>query len=155
MRAMREVSVQVLPSAFMQVLTDFEAYPDYLPHMRSARVLSDEGDAWEVAFSLTLIRRLDYTLRLVRTTADEGRQRLEWTMVQGVFRENRGSWTLSPTETGGTRALYELDVAIGMYVPRSILNSLVTTGLDETLDAFRTRAETTAPGPGGSAPADG
>ncbi|MCP4809739.1 MAG: hypothetical protein GY913_24960 [Proteobacteria bacterium] len=155
MRAVRELSVQVPPTAFMAVLTDFVSYPDFLPDMEGARVLSEQGDAWEVSFSLRLIRQLDYTLRLVRTVGDEGHQRLEWTMVQGVFRENRGSWTLAPTATGGTLALYELDVAVGMYVPRSILNSLLTTKLTATLDAFKLRAETTSPGFGGSGPADG
>lgn len=139
----------------MATLTDFAAYPDYLPDVLTTRVLSEHPDCWEVAFSLRLIRQLDYTLRLVRTVGDEGHQRLDWTLVQGVFRENRGSWTLAPTLTGGTQATYEVDVAIGMYVPRSIMNSLVTTRLEATLDAFRTRAETTTPDPPGSAPVGG
>lgn len=128
----------------MAVLTDFVEYPEFLPHMRGARVLAETDDSWEVAFTLEIVRRLDYTLRLRRSTDAEGRLRLDWGLVQGVFRSNDGSWTLEAAP-GGTRAIYDISIQLGMFVPRSIQNTLLRSGLPGTLDAFKERAESIGP----------
>ncbi len=128
----------------MAVITAFSDYPEFLPHMKSARVLAESKDAWEVAFTLEIVRRLDYTLRLRRSTMPDGRLRLDWSLVQGVFRSNEGSWTLEACAEG-TRATYDIAIVLGMFVPRSIQNTLSRSGLPTTLEAFKQRAESSAP----------
>jgi len=152
-KAVREVVVGVTPEQMMAVITDFTAYPDHIPHMTKARVLAETVDSWEVAFAIHVVRDLEYTLRLVRSELPDGRLRLDWSMVQGVFRSNDGSWTLEAVPEG-TRATYEIALQIGMFVPRSIQNTLVRTGLPGTLAAFKRWAEATPSRPG-SAPAGG
>ena len=120
----------------MAVITDFKAYSKFLPEMVRAEVLSHEGNTWEVAFEIKIIRRLKYTLRLVQESPD----RLSWTLVEGAFRANSGSWCLSQ-EGEGTRADYQIDLQIGHFVPGNIVRSLVERTLPETVSRFKAEAE--------------
>jgi len=144
--ARREVVVDVPPAALMAVLTDFAAYPLFLPAMEEASVLarSDEGgrSTWTVRFAVRIVRRLAYTLRLER----DGDHRLRWSLLEGVFRSNDGGWTLEPLDGGTrTRATYEVELDVGMFVPGSVIKTLVDQDLPRTLAAFKARAERLPP----------
>ena len=135
----------------MDVLCDFETYPDFLPRMRRASVSLQQPPIWEVDFGLEFVRSLDYTLRLEREPLA-----LRWSLVRGFFRHNTGSWTLQPND-GGVLATYDIDLQPNTFVPRAVLNSLLRHELPRTLDAFRDRAQllTSVALRGGNAPADG
>jgi ribosome-associated toxin RatA of RatAB toxin-antitoxin module len=120
----------------MAVITDFKSYPDFLPEMVRSQVLSHEGNTWEVGFEVKIIRRLKYTLRLVQAGPD----RLSWSLVEGAFRANSGSWHLSE-EGNGIRADYRIDLQIGHFVPGNIVRSLVERTLPETVLRFKDETE--------------
>ena len=121
----------------MAVITDFSAYPRFLPEMEEAVVLGRDADTWTVRFAVRIIRRLVYTLRLVR----ESETRLSWTLVEGVFRANDGSWDLAAMGERATHATYRVDLDLGMFVPGSVTKTLVDINLPATLAAFKVRAE--------------
>jgi coenzyme Q-binding protein COQ10 len=136
--AQRSVLVKVSPERFMALVTDFAAYPRFLPEMEEATVLRQEGDVWVVRFAIRVVRRLEYTLRLEKLSPT----RLRWSLVEGMFKANNGGWQLSPAADGAhTRADYEIALEIGMFVPGSVLKTLVETSLPATLEAFRREAE--------------
>jgi ribosome-associated toxin RatA of RatAB toxin-antitoxin module len=120
----------------MAVITDFGAYPDFLPEMEKTEILSQEDGVWEVRFHIRIIRRLSYTLRLTR----EGSDRLSWTLIEGAFKTNSGSWSLHSNEDG-TRADYRIDLQIGHFVPSNIVRSLVERTLPETVSRFKSETE--------------
>ncbi|RME28240.1 MAG: hypothetical protein D6798_02845 [Deltaproteobacteria bacterium] len=124
-RAEARVEVAAPPPVVMAVLTDFPAWPSFLPWVRSAEVLrrerGDDEDIWEVRLDLLLVRPLTFVLRLVR----RGDHRLSWTLVEGPFRVNDGAWTLHPRAGGQrTELVYEIEVQPAAYVPGSVLESL-------------------------------
>lgn len=132
------VEVNVPPAALMAVITDFARYPEFLPEMVEATVLSHTDRVWTVRFAVRVIRKLEYTLKLVQDTDLS----LSWTLVDGVFRSNNGGWTLEALAGGTrTRAAYRIDLDVGMFVPGSVLKTLVGQSLPATLEAFRKRAE--------------
>jgi len=136
--ASRTIEVDVSPDAFFSVITDFEAYPDFIPEMVSAKILRQTGDIWEVAFGIHVVRRLDYTLRLVKASPT----RVEWSLVSGVFRSNTGSWQLTALSDGQrTKAEYTVDIQVGMFLPGSLVRSLVGKSLPSMLTKFKARAE--------------
>ncbi len=151
MKAEHSVHVACTAKLLMNVLCDFESYPDFLPRMKRARVLLHEGDSYEVDFALDFVRLLEYTLRLHRAPLV-----LEWTLVRGFFRNNRGSWTLEQREDG-ILATYRIDIQPQAFVPRAVMNSLLRHDLPDTLQRFKHRAEslTSALLHEGSAPGDG
>lgn len=132
--ARQSVVFDVGPAQAMATLTDFEAYPTFLPELQRVQILHQEVDAWEVQFTLQMIRPLVYTLRLTQPNPLS----LDWSLIEGVFRSNYGGWTLEALDDGArTRAHYAIDVQIGMFVPGNIIHSLVDAGLPRTLDRFR------------------
>jgi len=148
--AAHEIEFAAPPGAVMEVLVDFERYPEFLPEMRAARVLRRDDHSWEVAFTLELIRRVQYTLRLER----DGESSLRWSMVEGIFRSNDGAWRLAPQGADATVARYEIDLDPGLYLPGSFVQTLVTRLLPEMLGRFKARIEDpdrASPDPGGSA----
>ncbi|MBN1334426.1 MAG: SRPBCC family protein [Deltaproteobacteria bacterium] len=132
------VEIDAPPARVMEVITDFPAYPRFLPEIEEAEVVSATPESWEVRFVLRLIRRMEYTLRLSR---DEDRL-LQWSLVAGIFRSNDGSWELEPMDGGArTRATYAIDLVMDVFIPRAIVNSLVGESLPATLARFKARAE--------------
>lgn len=136
--ALRRIEIDVPPEALMRIITDFAAYPQFLPEMEEAAILRHEGDTWVVRFAVRIIRRIEYTLELVRIDP----LHLRWTMVEGAFKANNGGWDLTPLD-GGARTLaeYRLDLDLGMFVPGSVLKTLLEHNLPATLQAFKARAE--------------
>ena len=136
--ASRTIEIDVTPEAFFSVITDFESYPDFIPEMVSAKIVRQTGDIWEVAFGIHVVRRLDYTLRLVKVSPT----RVEWSLVSGVFRSNNGSWQLTALADGQrTKAEYTVDIQVGMFLPGSLVRSLVGKSLPAMLTKFKARAE--------------
>ncbi len=135
--AQQSIDVGVSPDAFYAVISDYEAYPEFLPLLEDVRVVRREGDVVDAEFTLHLIKRLRYTLRL------DGRPGLglSWTLLEGDFVANAGGWTLEPLPDGTTRAHYRLHVEVGIFVPGAIVTRLVGRDLPQTLEAFKARAE--------------
>ena len=132
------VDIDAAPERVMDVITDFRAYPDFLPEMEAVQILREAAGEWEVRFDLRVIRRLTYTLRLVRTSA----LKVEWSLIEGAFRANDGGWTLEGLDEGTrTRATYGIDLQVGMFVPGNIVRSLTERSLPETLGRFKAEAE--------------
>jgi ribosome-associated toxin RatA of RatAB toxin-antitoxin module len=129
-------------AAVMAVLTDFAAYPEFLPEIRAVEVLSAQDALWEVRFHAHVIRPFQYTLRLER----HGETRLSWSMIDGLFTSNDGAWeleTLPPADAGGPRTsvTYGIDLVLGVFVPQALVNSLVGESLPATLARFEERVE--------------
>ncbi len=128
------------PAAFLAVVTDFERYPEFVDDLVDVRIRSHGEGVWEVAFGLQIVRRLEYTLRLEQVSPT----RVQWSLLEGVFRANSGSWTLEALEDGGCKATYEVEIQLGMYVPKSLMKTLVGRALPEMLERFREQAEQTS-----------
>ena len=134
----QHIEIDASPERVMSVITDFAAYPDFLPEMQSADVLRSAPGEWEVRFTVKVIRELTYSLRLVLTEPG----RLDWTLIEGTFKANDGSWTLESLDGGArTRASYRLDLQVGMFVPGNIVRSLTERSLPETLARFKAESE--------------
>ena len=122
----------------MSVITDFDAYPQFLPEMDAAEVLREADDEWDVRFSVRIVRSFSYTLRLKKTSSTQ----LEWTLLDGAFKVNKGGWSLTAMGEGGqTDAVYTIDLQLGMFVPGNILRSLVERSLPDTVSRFKAEAE--------------
>ena len=136
--ATQSIEMSCSPQQLLSVITDFGSYPQFLPEIVETRIVSEADGVWEVAFALKIVRKLDYTLRLVQPDP----MRVEWSLVEGVFRVNSGSWSLESLDDGTrTRATYEVETQVGMYVPRALMNTLVSRSLPDMLTRFKTRAE--------------
>ena len=126
-----EVETDVLPEELMAVITDFPRYPDFIPTMKLAKLSLQGPPVWEVRFVLQIIRRMEYVLRLEQ----RGPHELHWSLLEGVFLHNSGSWKLTPQENG-TLVRYELTMQLETFLPSSIALSLKKNSLPETVGFF-------------------
>lgn len=136
--ARTQIEIDATPEQVMAVITDFGSYSRFLPEIEESTVLTHSGGSWDVEFSVKVVRRFTYTLRLVQ----ESPTRVCWSLVKGSFKVNNGTWDLSPLD-GGSRTLanYSIDLQVGMFVPGNILRSLVERSLPETVVRFKEEAE--------------
>jgi ribosome-associated toxin RatA of RatAB toxin-antitoxin module len=139
-RVERSIEMAAPVSRVQQVIVDFERYPEFVPFMERAELLSIEGERRRVRFTLNLVARISYILDLVPGT-DSG---LTWTLVDGPFVRNNGSWRLEGLNDGGTLATYAADVELKGFLPGFLERRLVAESLPATLRAFRDRAESDA-----------
>lgn len=135
--ATQSIVVDVPREAFFDVIRDYARYPEFLRDMEAVSVPKRDGPVAEARFTLNVIKRISYTLRLVEKAPD----RLEWSLVEGMFKRNDGSWTLEALPDGRTRATYSIEITVGVFLPGSIVTTLVGKTLPATLDAFKRRAE--------------
>ena len=136
--ARHEIEIDVSPESVMAVITDFDSYPRFLPEMQSCEIVRATADEWDVLFTVKIVKRLKYTLRLRKVSDLEVR----WSLVDGVFKSNEGSWELTPLSDGTrTYAAYSIDLQVGMFVPSNIMKSLVERSLPDTVSRFKAEAE--------------
>ena len=136
-RVERSIDIKASPAQVLNVITDFEHYPKFVPNMQGAEILEIAGPRQRVRFTLNLIKRIRYTLDLT-TIDDTG---LDWTLVDGPFKHNDGQWRLDDLGDGTTRASYSIDAELKGFLPRVIEKQLVAQSLPATLGAFRDEAE--------------
>ncbi|MCO4771584.1 MAG: SRPBCC family protein [Deltaproteobacteria bacterium] len=135
--AERCIEVAAAPEALFAVITDYEAYSEFLPEIESATLLSRRDGHARVRFVLNIVKRITYTLDLEETAPTSVR----WTMKDGDLRKNSGSWAVEEAPRG-SRATYKVEVEVGMFVPGAIVSRLVGETLPATLEAFAQRALT-------------
>jgi coenzyme Q-binding protein COQ10 len=141
--AERSLVIEVGAEQLFGVVTDFAHYPEFIPELKAARVLQEQGATREVEFELELtllgfVRRIRYTLgfQLKPPTG------VDWHFVSGeVIKDNRGSWLLKPLGPSRTEATYRIDVELGAFIPRSVSRFLTEQSLPKLLDQFKARAE--------------
>ena len=132
------VQVGVSPADFFKVVTDYEAYPEFLDDMEDVKLLSRTGDTAEVRFTVNLIKRVTYTLLLTETAPSSVR----WRLKEGPFKVSNGSWVLEPIADGGTHARYAVEVKVAAFVPKSVSSRIVGKTVPALLASFKARAET-------------
>ena len=136
--ARHEVNIGVTIDEMMDVITDFARYPSFLPEMDSCDVLQVKGNQWDVRFTVKVVKRIRYTLRLEKVSD----RSIRWSLVEGAFKANNGGWDLTPSGDGASiRAAYFIDLQVGMFVPSSIMRTLVERTLPETVTRFKEEAE--------------
>jgi coenzyme Q-binding protein COQ10 len=126
-----EIETDVQPEDLMAVITDFARYPDFIPTMKQVRLALQGPPVWEVRFILQIIRRMEYVLRLEQ----HGPHELSWSLLEGVFLHNSGSWKLKPLDSG-THICYTLTMQLETFLPNSIALSLEQHSLPATVGYF-------------------
>jgi uncharacterized membrane protein len=114
----REIEAPV--ERILDVLLDFEAYPQWARDLKGVQVESrdEEGRGQEVTFRAAAMgRSTSYTLRY---SYDEDPTRMSWELVRGdIARRIDGSYTLEPVpdDVGRTRVTYDLIVDLVVPLP--------------------------------------
>lgn len=127
--------------AMFELVTDVEAYCDFLPWCSESSLLSTtgEGPEQEVVAKLGIAQGPLHTTfttrnRFVRPTTVEMR------LVDGPFSELRGQWSIRPLGEAGSRLELNLRFAFSNPLKDKLLGAVFEKTCNRLVDAFVTRA---------------
>lgn len=139
-----EGSIEIEASAaeIMDVLTDYEAYPEWAD-VKSARVLErgEGGLATKVAFEVDvpMLGRAEYTLAYRYAPGDAG---MSWVSVEarGAVTNITGEYLLDELD-GRTRVTYRLAVELGVLLPGFVRTQGERRVIENALARLKRRVE--------------
>jgi carbon monoxide dehydrogenase subunit G len=126
----------------MDVLTDYEAYPEWAD-VKSARVVErgEGGLATKVAFEIEVpvLGRAEYTLAYRYAPADAG---MSWvsTEARGSVTNITGEYLLDEVD-GQTSVTYRLAVDLGVLLPGFVRTQGAKRVIDNALEGLKRRVE--------------
>lgn len=135
------IDIDATAEELMAIVTDLEAYPDWLPDVKAVEVLERDAEGRPIAATMTV----DVTIREVTYTLDyeyDGFERMSWTSRPGGdVKLIDGSYTFEINDAGGTNVVYDLAIDPGFPVPGFLLKRAAKHITSAALDGLRARAE--------------
>jgi ribosome-associated toxin RatA of RatAB toxin-antitoxin module len=127
------------PEFVWRVLTDYPAFPEYMPNIRESRVTKQEGNVSWVASKFNVsVKNLNYVLRIVHER-DTKPWKISWTRDSGDMKLIEGYYLLQEVP-GGTRLEHVSKVDTGSFMPGFIQEALTKRSLPELYRAIAERA---------------
>ena len=142
------ITIAAEPGAVLDVIADFEAYPDWAEQVKSVSILSEDGDGWadQVEYSLdagavkdTYVLEYDWD-----GIAEDGSGVVSWHLVRaGVLKALDGSYTLTPVGDG-TQVDYSLAVDVKIPMIGMLKRKAEKLIIDSALKELKKRVESLA-----------
>jgi len=133
------------------LLDDKESAPAFIPNVRSAKILSREGNVVEIAQETVVpgtMNTFTYTLRHTTTYPN----RVDFVRLSGDLRHIEGAWVLEALDDGSSTLLvYRLHLDAGLLVPQAFVANSQMKSLPGILLAIRNTLPT-RPAPPTQAP---
>jgi ribosome-associated toxin RatA of RatAB toxin-antitoxin module len=145
-RTESRILVEAAPAGVLDVIADFDAYPEWTGAVRSAEVLTydEQGRAGTVRFVLDAGALRDtYTLAYTWDIAGDGTGTVGWTLVEaGVLKAMDGAYRLQARSGGAaTDVTYLLSVELRMPMLGMLRRKAEKTIIDTALKELKKRAE--------------
>lgn len=139
--ASSSIDIDATAEEIMAIVSDVEAYPDWLSDIKRVDVLETDDEGRPLAAEMTVdvsIREVTYVLEYEY----DGVERMAWTSRPGGdVRHIEGSYTLLINEEGGTTVTYDLTIDPGFPVPGFLLKRAAKHITTVALDGLKARAE--------------
>ncbi len=120
------------------VISDYERYPEFLPEVKKIKTANRRGNEVDVHYEAEIVKVIKYAVHI----KEEKPTKVSWTFIDGEFMKNNvGGWVLEAAGEGKTRATYNIEVEVGMLVPKSVITVLVDSQLPKLLENFKKRIE--------------
>jgi polyketide cyclase/dehydrase/lipid transport protein len=135
--------IQASAADVMDVLMDFEAYPEWAD-VKTVRVLErgEGGVGTKVAFEVDVpvLGRASYTLAYRYAPADGG---LSWvsTEARGAVSNISGEYLLSELDDAETNVIYRLSVDLGVLLPGFVRTQGEKRVIENALEGLKRRVE--------------
>jgi hypothetical protein len=138
-----QIVIEASAADIMDVLTDFEAYPEWAD-VKSASVLErgEGGVGTRVAFEVEvpILGRASYTLAYRYAPADGG---MSWisTEARGAVSDISGEYLLSEVGDDETKVIYRLSVSLGVLLPGFVRTQGEKRVIENALEGLKRRVE--------------
>ena len=136
--------INAAPGAILDVIADFDSYPEWAGEVKKVAVISEDGDGWanQVEFTLDAGAIKDtYVLEYDWDVAEDGTGVISWTLVSAqVLKAMNGSYTLEANGTG-TAVTYRLSVDVKIPMLGMLKRKAEKVIIDTALKALKKRVE--------------
>ncbi len=137
-RTRSSVEIDAAPGEVLDVVADFESYPQWAGQVKECTVLTEDGDGWadQVEFTLDAGAIKDqYVLEYDWDVDDDGTGVVSWHLVRAsLLKGMTGSYTLDAVDAG-TRVTYDLEVELSIpmlgMLKRKAEKMIIDTALTE------------------------
>lgn len=136
-------TVAAAPAAVWRTLTDYGRLADFVPDLKSVRVLSRDGDK-AIVEQLGTARFLFFSqpIRLVVQVHEQAPNRIDIGLVEGDMKVYHASWELASLAGGaGTKVIYNAAIEPAFYVPGIVGTRLVRQDIARMMAALLSRME--------------
>jgi len=119
-RTESSIVIAAAPGAILDVIAEFDRYPEWASEVKEVTVISEDGDGWadQVEFTLDAGAIKDtYVLEYDWDVAEDGTGVISWTLVSAqILKAMNGSYTLEDAtledSAKGTAVTYRLSVDV-------------------------------------------
>jgi ribosome-associated toxin RatA of RatAB toxin-antitoxin module len=136
-------TVAATPAAVWRILTDYNHLADYLPNLKSARVVSRNGDT-VILEQMGTARFLFFSqpIRLLVQVQERAPDQIDISLIDGDMKVYRASWKLSPLAGAtGTRVDYHANIVPKFDVPGLVGTSVVRKDVAKMMAAVLLRLD--------------
>jgi len=135
------IDVDATPEDLFAIVTDLEAFPDWLSDVKEVEVLERDEDGYIIASRMTV----DVTIKVVSYVLDyefEYPDKVTWTSRPGGdIKQIDGSYEFAENADGSTLITYNLEIDPGFPVPGFLLKRAAKHITKQALDGLKARAE--------------
>lgn len=131
------------PAAVWHILTDYNRMAEFVPDLRSARVISrTDGQVVVEQFGSAHVLFFRRDIHLVVKVREQPMTQIDVSLLDGDMKVYRCSWQLVPIPaTGGTRVIYSGTMAPKFYVPGMLGAKFIRADVDKMLRAVLARLD--------------
>jgi len=148
-RTESSIVIAAAPGAILDVIADFDRYPDWASEVKEVTVVSEDGDGWadQVEFTLSAGAIKDtYVLEYDWDVAEDGTGVVSWTLVSAqILKAMNGSYTLEDTtledNAKGTAVTYRLSVDVKIPMLGMLKRKAEKVIIDTALKELKKRVE--------------
>jgi ribosome-associated toxin RatA of RatAB toxin-antitoxin module len=147
-RTESSIVIAAAPGAILDVIADFDRYPEWAHEVKKVAVISEDGDGWadQVEFTLSAGAIKDtYVLEYDWDVAEDGTGVVSWHLVSGmVLKAMNGSYTLADTTADGgveTAVNYRLSVDVKIPMLGILKRKAEKVIIDTALKELKKRVE--------------
>lgn len=139
------IEIAADPGVVLDIIADFEAYPEWAGQVKEATVLTEDGDGWadQVEYVLDAGAIKDtYVLKYDWDGIEaDGTGEVSWSLVRaGVLTALNGTYALSALEKG-TKVVYDLEVGVRIPMIGMLKRKAEKVIIDTALKELKRRAE--------------
>jgi ribosome-associated toxin RatA of RatAB toxin-antitoxin module len=143
-RTESRITIEAPPAAVLDVIADFDAYPDWTGAVKQTETIATDADGWaeQVRFVLDAGAIKDtYVLGYDWDVAQDGSGTVSWHLVEGqVLKAMEGSYVLEPVDDG-TEVTYRLMVDLKIPILGMLRRKAEKVIIDTALNELKKRAE--------------
>lgn len=134
------ITVRADADAVMDVIADFETYPEWQDEIKAVEILETDDDGWGTRVHFTVDAKIfSMTYVLAYTYTDDA---MHWTLVEGdQVRKIDGTYHLEELGDGSTRVTYDLEVVPAISLPKVVRRKAAQRIVDGALKGMKQRVE--------------